>query len=163
MSTKAKLFITLVFIFLPLATIMTGIYEKHDVRFLYPENWRLSKDDEGQMPWLISLETPNGGLWSVSIYPAHSDATELVNNSVQALKQQYEEVEVNETTSDVAGKTAMGVDAYFYYLDFLIAVQIRVVATKRYTFVFYNQAESREFDQSLMVFHAIATSVVQNV
>jgi hypothetical protein len=141
---------------------MTGIYEKHDLRFLYPENWRISEDDQGPMPWLISLETPEGGLWSVGIYPAQSDATELVSNSVQALKQQYEDVEVNEATSDVGGKTATGVDAYFYYLDFLIVAQIRVVATNRYTFVFYNQAESREFDKCMMVFHAIATSVVKN-
>ena len=141
---------------------MTAVYEKHDVRFMYPENWRLSEDNDGRVPWEISLETPEGGLWSVSIFPAETDPQDLIKKSVEALKQQYEDVEVNELTTDFSGFQSTGFDAYFYCLDFLVTAQIRVIQAERYTYVFYDQAESREFDNNSQVFQAIATSLLEN-
>ena len=168
MSTKAKLFKLIRSLFhlvhtFSLADSMTAVFEKQDLKFMYPENWSLTQDiDQQELPWQVTLETPKGALFSISVFDKDADAKTLIDNTTEALREQYEDIEVSEIADPFHGYDSTGADAFFYCLDFLVTSRVRVIATDRYTYLFYNQAESREFDTNEQVFQAIALNVLQN-
>ena len=141
---------------------MTASYEKQDLKFIYPENWTLTQNDDQDLPWEVSLETPSGALFSINVFQGGTDRAELVAGISSALSEQYEDAEITQTTEPFHGHEAIGADAFFYCLDFLVSARVRVIETDTYVYVFFYQAESREFDTNEKVFQAIAVSVLQN-
>jgi len=142
---------------------MTAVFEKQDLKFMYPENWSLTEDvGQQELPWQVNLEAPKGALLSISVFDKDVDAKSLIDNTTAALREQYEDLEVSESVESFHGYDSTVANAFFYCLDFLVTARVRVIATDRYAYVFYNQAESREFDTNEQVFQAIALNVLQN-
>ena len=142
---------------------MTAVYENHGLRFMYPENWKLTDTDDSQLPFQIGIETPAGGIWSVNVFDGMTDTLELLDAAIEGLQESYEDIEVTEARDSLAGLPTYGIDTYFYCLDFMVMARIRVVETDHYKLVFHFQAESRDFDQQRDVFLAIATSLIQSL
>lgn len=129
---------------------------------MYPENWTLTEDVGGELPWQVTLETPKGALFSISVFAKDADARSLIDNTTAALREQYEDLEISEIAEPFHGYDSTACNAFFYCLDFLVTARMRVIGTDAYTYLFYYQAESREFDTNEQVFQAIAVSVLQN-
>ena len=146
-----------------LANVMTATYEKHGLKFLYPENWKLTDGQDVELPYQVEIETPSGGIWSVNVFPLDTNTDELLADAIKGLQDTYEDVEISEANPDFQGYESKGIDAYFYCLDFMVMAQIRVVETARYKLVLLFQAESRDFDDCHDVFRAITTSLLQSI
>ena len=142
---------------------MTAVYEKHGLRFMYPENWKLTDGQEVDLPYQVTVETPAGGIWSVNIFPEDVSTDELLEEAIAGLHETYDDVELSETTSDFEGFVTKGVEAFFYCLDFVVTAKIQVIETPKYKLVFLFQAENRDFDTQHEVFRAIATSLLQSL
>lgn len=130
---------------------------------MYPENWVLSEDQDRDLPFQISVEAPNGGIWSVNIFPAEQSADELMKEAIEGLQSTYEDVEISESRGDFEGFVSKAIDSYFYCLDFMVVAKIQVLETSKYKIVFLFQAESRDFENQHEVFRAIATSLLNSV
>ena len=111
---------------------MTATYQKQDLKFIYPENWKLTQNDDQNLPWEVSLETPSGALLSINVFPADADQAQLVAGISNALSEQYEDAEITPASGPFHGHEATGADAYFYCLDFLVSARVRVIATDQY-------------------------------
>ena len=142
---------------------MTAVYEKHGVRFMYPENWKLTDGQELDLPFQVTVENPDGGIWSVNVFSSEFDTDELLDKALEGLQETYDDVEISETTNDFEDFDPKGVEAYFYCLDFIVMAKIQVIESPQYKFVFLFQAESRDFEQQHEVFLAIATSLLQSL
>lgn len=142
---------------------MTATYEKHGLKFLYPENWKLTDGHATELPFHVEIETPSGGLWSVNVYSHESDADKLLADAVAGIQSTYDDVEVSDADSDFEAYESKGVDAYFYCLDFIVTARVRVIEVESYKLVMLYQAESRDFDQQLDVFRAITMSMLQSI
>jgi hypothetical protein len=142
---------------------MTATYEKHGLKFLYPENWKLTDGQDIELPYQVEIEAPCGGIWSVNVFPGDADADELLADAVKGLQDTYEDMEIADAEADFTDFDSRGVDAYFYCLDFLVMARIRVIATERYKLVLLFQAESRDFEGYHDVFRAITTSLLQSI
>lgn len=141
---------------------MTATFEKHGLRFLYPESWRLAEFSEAEGFHEVSLESPEGSIWSVSVFPAEAQPQQLVESCLQALKQQYNDLEASDFEGEYNGFQATGFDADFYCLDFLVTAQTRTLQHNGKTFSFFCQAESRDFEKNRDVFNAITLSLMNN-
>ena len=142
---------------------MTATYEKHGLKFLYPENWKLTDGQDVELPYQVEIETPSGGIWSVNVFPKHAEMDELLADAVKGLQETYDDVEISEANPDFDDYQSKGIEAYFYCLDFMVMARIRVIETNRYKLVLLFQAESRDFDVSHDVFRAITTSLLQSI
>ena len=142
---------------------MTATYEKHGLKFLYPENWKLTDGQDLELPYQVEVETPTGGLWSVNAFPPDADPDELLAAAIQGLQDTYEDIELSATANEFEGYQSLGVDAYFYCLDFMVMARVQVIQTQAYILVLLFQAESRDFDQQLDVFRAMTTSLLQSI
>ncbi len=142
-----------------------AIYDKHDLQFMYPENWTLNEqapDEIEKSPREISLESPSGCIWVLLVFAGGTDPDEVLNEVIQGLDQQYEDFECAlQPAKEILGNPVLSGQADFYCLDFLVTARVDVIATDGQVFCVLNQAESRDFDKMCEVFLAITTSLLQ--
>jgi hypothetical protein len=140
---------------------MTATYEKIGLKFLYPENWKLTDETEGGLPSSISLESPDGGgLWSVHVYELDADPDEILKETIITLQETYPDLEITPIKSNFDPHPSTAVETLFYCLDFLVLVRLQVVKTSDYQLLFWFQAEDREFEKQELVFNAMTISTL---
>lgn len=140
---------------------MTAVYEQSDVRFMYPENWELDNREDSSRPWSVSVHSPGGAFWSITVYDEQTDLEWLRKETLQAVHGEFEEsyFESDEVIEEIAGQPSEGYNMHFYYLDFLVAAKLRSFRLRQHSCVILYQAEDREFDQLERVFQAITHSL----
>lgn len=142
-----------------------AIYDKHQLQFMYPENWKLNEqapDEIENSPREISLESPKGCMWVLMVFADGTEPDEVLHEVVQGLDQQYEDFEFAiQPPGEILGNPMISGEADFYCLDFLVTARIEVIKTQQNVLCILNQAESRDFDQMREVFLAITTSLLQ--
>jgi hypothetical protein len=139
---------------------MPAKYEKFGVQFLYPENWTIAEEELDDWPHGVTIQSPSGAYWELHLYPSPMSRTRLAADVLEAMRQQYEDLESEVVTEDICQRPAVGYDLSFFCLDFLITSQVRCLSVGRQTYVLIYQAESREFDQHQRVFAAMTQSLL---
>jgi hypothetical protein len=142
---------------------MPAVFNKLGISFQYPENWVLDEEDAMAGRQSVTLYSPGGAFWSISIHPPSADAQALARAAVDAMKQEYGEVEAEVIEETIAGQQLVGFDLKFYYLDLISTATVRCVRTSRATYAIFSQAEDRDFDDLGIVFRAITTSLLTSV
>ncbi len=133
------------------------------LRFQYPENWTIDEEDEKTHNRAVTVYSPSGAFWSVARYPDSADPTKLARSAVEAMREEYDSLEVHEAGESIAGHELVGYDLFFYCLDLTNTAQVRATTVNEATYVVFYQAEDREFDRIGPVFRAIATSLFQEM
>lgn len=140
---------------------MAAVYDRLGVRFVYPENWKLSEDEAIDWPRSVSVESPLGAFWTVMIHPEETDLDEAVLETLEALKAEYEQVEIEEAEEEFADRPATGYDLQFFYLDLLITARVRGLQVGSQVIVVISQGEDRDFETLKEVFRAMTESLVR--
>ena len=140
---------------------MTGTYHRSGIQFQYPENWTLADDSLEAFPRTISVQAPSGAFWSVDIHPFSVDPKELLTLAVDAMRGEYQDLEVSPCDNDVAGNPSLGYDLFFCCLDFIVTCRLRAFRLGHATYMLTFQAEDREFEKLEPVFEAITHSFLQ--
>jgi hypothetical protein len=142
---------------------MPGEYNKMGIKFQYPESWTLDEDDAVAGRGSVTVYSPGGAFWSVSVHPHTADPHKLAKAAIKAMEEEYKEVEPEETQETIADREMIGYDLNFYYLDLISSAMVRCLRTNRATYAVFCQAEDREFDELRQVFLAMTTSLLQNL
>lgn len=143
---------------------MTAVYEKLGLKFLYPENWKLTDSGDDSVPHEITIDSPDGAaMWSVHVYPNDSCPDDLLDQTVDSLRETYADLELSELEDPASEKSIEGNEALFYCLDFLVRVRLQVFETDQHRILAWYQAEDREFEKMDLVFQAITTSLLQSM
>jgi hypothetical protein len=140
---------------------MPAIYENLGVRFLYPENWSITDEEDDAWPRTVTLQSPQTGFWSLHVYPAAHDVKAVVKELIGAIQAEFSDIEVLPTKETFGEIATTGVDLAFFYLDLLVEAKIRCLRTPSATLIWLYQAESQEFESIEPVFQAIAISMLQ--
>ena len=142
---------------------MPAEFKKMGISFQYPDNWALDEEDALAGRNSVTVYSPGGGFWSISIHPRSADPLRLAKAAVDAMKAEYAELEVDRTQEKIAGREMIGYDLCFYYLDLTNTASVRCIRTDRATYTVFCQAEDREFDKVHGVFRAMTTSFLENL
>lgn len=140
---------------------MTATYDRDGVCFQYPENWSLSEEPSGRDRLSVSVTSGSGAFWSVTVYEPSFSARKLCHQALSAMRDEYEEVEVDSISEQIADESTMGYDLQFYCLDFLVRCRVLSLTTLGKTILLTWQAEDRDFDSLKPVFYAITTSLLR--
>ena len=138
---------------------MPGVYDKFGVKFLYPDNWQIVEEEGNDWPKTVTVQSPDGAFLSLYIYEWGVNLRDLVREAVEAMKQEYEDIEAEEILQPTDGSD-YGYNLDFYCLDLVITAQIRGALVPGKALVWQCQAENREFDKCELVFRAITTSLL---
>ncbi len=141
---------------------MTAIYNRGGVSFQYPENWEL-KEDLGQGPLSVYVTASSGAFWSAAIYEPHESAENLCRQALDAMRGEYDELEVDAVAEEIADESTVGYSLQFYCLDFLVRCRMLALTAMGKTLLLTWQAEDRDFDSLEPVFYAITTSLLRPV
>lgn len=138
---------------------MPGVFEKFGIKFLYPENWQILEEGADDCPQVVTVQCPEGAFLTIYVYGRDVNLPELVREAVVAMQAEYEDIEADEILQPTDGSD-YGFNLDFYCLDLIITTQIRGALLPDRAVVWQCQAETREFDQSELVFRAITTSLL---
>jgi hypothetical protein len=139
---------------------MTAIYDRLGVRFLYPENWKITEDNTTELPRSVAMESPRGGTWELIVYDEQRDADGLTGEVLSAMRKEYEEIEISPCSTQFGDVPAGGYNLYFYHLDLLVNSRALAAQFGEKTVLLLWQAEDREFEELEPVFTAMATSLL---
>jgi hypothetical protein len=139
---------------------MPGVYDKMGIRFLYPDNWALDEDDALHGNRSVTVHSPGGAFWSITLHAAGTDPDALAQAALDALKSEYPESESEAVSEKLGGQSIAGYDFRFFYLDFVNTALIRGFRTPGASCLVLCQAEDREFNELGPVFRAITTSLL---
>lgn len=133
------------------------------ISFQYPDNWTLDDQDVLAGRKSVTVYSPSGAFWSVSVHPQSADPLVLAKAAVDAMKEEYAELEVERTEETIAGRQVIGYDISFYYLDFISTATVRCIRTDQATYTVFCQAEDRELNKVDPVFRAMTTSFLRQL
>ncbi len=142
---------------------MTATFKNAELEFLYPENWKLQESYASEEIYEVALESPDGCIWSVSVFLDGSAPAKLTEMCAEALKDQYEDFERFDWNGEIAGLESIGFDSNFFCLDFIVAAQSRAFRLADKTLNVFCQAEMRDFEKNEQVFEAITTSLIRSL
>ncbi len=142
---------------------MPAKYVKMGMSFEYPENWTLDEEDALAGRRSVTIYSPNGAFWSLAVHPSSTTPDQLARAAVDAMKEEYEDLEVQPASDVIAGWEVVGHDLNFYCLDLTNTATIRCLSTDQATYSIFCQGEDRDYDRLAMVFLAITTSFLGNL
>ena len=140
---------------------MVAKYDRHGVRFMYPENWSIQEDEPDSDVHCITLQSPGSGFWLLQILESPEMVEGLATETLSSMKQDYEDVEVDDAEEEILGISMTGYDLQFYCLDFLVSAHLRTFPLGDRACVLLSQAEDNEYDKIAPVFKAITASLIQ--
>jgi len=140
---------------------MPAVYENFGVRFLYPENWTITDEEDDGWPCSVTVQSEETGFWALHTYPPGHELKPIVKELIEAIQAEFSDIEVLPAKETFGDTPTTGVDLAFFYLDLLVEAKIRCLRTPAATLVWLYQAESREFEAMEAVFQAIAVSMLQ--
>ena len=142
---------------------MAATFENFGLQFLYPENWRIVEQSQGEMySASVTLQSPGTACWTVHRYPSTCSQQQLMDELMAAMRREYAELEEEPFVKQLTGQESRGIRIYFYYLDLLVSWCLMPITKEGQVFLFEFQAEDHEFDDMETVFLAISTSVLGN-
>ena len=142
---------------------MPAQFEKLGISFQYPENWTLDDSDAVLGRKSVTVYSPAGAFWSVAIQGGSAAPDKMASAIVDAMREEYEGLEVVKIEKVVAGHELVGYDLNFYCLDLTNTAQVRSLQITHTTYTIFCQAEDREFERIGRVFEAMTTSLLNGL
>ncbi len=141
---------------------MHANFDKFGIRFQYPDNWTLEADDLLHGQGAVSVYSPGGGFWSVTVHDPADEPDELLGAVVDAMRNMYDELDSEETLETIEGRSVPGRELNFYCLDLTNTATVRVIHSARANYLVVCQAEDREFAELENVFAAMTVSLLKD-
>ncbi len=144
-------------------------YDDVGVRFIYPNNWSVQTETWGKGRYGVSVDSPEGSFWALSIFPRGVDLGAATDEILAALKIEYDDLEEEEIVRYVADRVLKGREINFFYLDMTCTVQALTFETENAGYVIYWQTADRmrlsEDDDvsQIDVFKVITHTLISNL
>jgi hypothetical protein len=137
---------------------MAAKFDECGIRFLYPENWQLEREesDEG---WTVSLQSPETAFLLISVNAEMPSTEDMLAATLRALQADYEDLEFDEHVGSLAGQPAIGHDIRFTSLDLTNTCWTRCFYSAAGTVLVLCQCNDLECDVNEPVLRAICASL----
>ncbi len=137
-------------------------YLGHGVRFCYPAEWTVTEEDHGATV-NIHLQTPGMAFWMLTLLPPTSDVVDVVEATVAAFEDEYEQVDRYDRSPEFDDLRTAGCDLDFVCLDLVNSASIRAVALVENTALVLFQGEDRELTTLRSQFEAVTASLCADI
>jgi len=142
---------------------MPAQYDKLGIHFQYPDNWTLDEIEARDNRNSVSVYSPGGAFWSLTIHPPDVSPQDLADDALAAMRQEYDELDAEPVAETIAGRELVGWDMNFYCLDLTNTAVVRGFSTPEAAYLIFCQADDREFDEIQRIFAAITFSLLSVV
>jgi hypothetical protein len=137
---------------------MAAQFDDGGIRFRYPENWKLEREDNDE-GWTVSLQSPDTAFLMICLREDMPSADDMAASALTALREEYPDLEADDCLDSLAGQPAVGHDIRFFSLDLTNTCWTRSFYTTRGTVLVMCQANDLELDRNGPVLRAICASL----
>ena len=137
---------------------MAAQFDRDGVRFLYPENWTLEGEDT-DTGWTVSVQSPDTAFLVIALDQNMPDTETMARTALNALEEEYKDLESEEALESIAGQPAIGHDVRFFSFDLTNSCAIRSFYSSRGTILLMWQANDLELAHNEPVLRAITASM----
>jgi hypothetical protein len=137
---------------------MAARFDDGGIRFQYPENWRLERE-ENDTGWTISLQSPGTAFMMVCLREDLPTPDQVAEAALDALREDYPELEADDCVDNLAGQPAIGHDIRFISLDLTNTCWTRSFYSSEGTVLVLCQANDLELEEHEPVLRAICKSL----
>lgn len=138
-------------------------YSGMGLSFLYPDSWTATEEGQGERGSGVILESPGGSFLSITALSGDLEPEEVVQEAADAMNAEYEDIESEPLTVQIADQDFHGMIQRFYYLDFVIVSKLITVPVDDHLYLVQIQGEDRDMDQQSLVFEAVLTSMLRSL
>jgi hypothetical protein len=142
---------------------MPALFNRLGISFQYPENWTLDDSDALLGRRSVTLYSPGGAFWTVTIHSGTGDPAKLTAAVVKTMSKEYAGLETDETQETVLGHKLVGYDLAFSYLDLTNTATVRGLQVDGITYTIFCQADDQEYAKVQRVFQAMTVSLISGM
>ena len=95
---------------------MPAKFDDGGIRFLFPENWRLEREDSDE-GWTVTVQSPQTAFFLLSVNAELPSTEEVLAATLSAMQADYKDLEYEDCVDTIAGQPAVGHDIRFTSLD----------------------------------------------
>lgn len=105
-------------------------FERDRIAFRYPRSWSLEEadDPEGE-GWAVTVSSPETAFLMLSLQPNARDPGELADQTLDALKAEYKELDSEDVMETISGQPSIGFNADFLTVDTATTCRVRCLDT----------------------------------
>ncbi len=133
-------------------------FDEQGIRFQYPENWTLEREDTDS-GWTVFVQSPSTAFLLLSFDKDMPTTEEVLKTALDALRSDYKDLDAEEQVETVAGQMALGYDIQFTSLDLTNTCWMRSFQTESATILLLWQATDLDLDEAEPVLRAICASL----
>ena len=133
-------------------------FDRDGIAFRYPENWRVEAE-EGDGGWTVTLTSPQTAFVIVSLRPDARDPADLADQTLDALKAEYKELDADNAVETLSGQLAIGHDIDFLTVDTAITCRTRCLETSAGPLLLMTQVSEYDRERNEPVLRAIVASL----
>ena len=138
-------------------------FDRFGLAFDYPDNWTVDAGDAAGGRPEVTVYSPGGAFWSVSLHTPAGGAEELAAAVVTQMREEYRDLDSEPAKASVSGHALSGYDLNFYCLDLTNTAAVRTLETPSGTYLLFCQAEDREWERVAHVFDAMTASFISSL
>lgn len=137
---------------------MIGEFQSEGIQFKYPENWQLQREDN-EDGWTVSVQSPDTAFLMVSLRADMPSPEDMAAAALETMREDYPELEAEDTVGSIAGQPALGHDIRFFSLDLTNTAFIRCFYCAYGTVLVLCQFNDLEAETNEPVLRAICASL----
>jgi hypothetical protein len=133
-------------------------FERDGISFRYPDDWTadVNEDVDG---WTVTVSSPQFAFLMASLQPEASDAGDLADQTLTALKSEYKELDAEEVMETICGLPAIGCNADFLTVDTSIICRVRALDTFAGPLLLLAQVSEYDREVNDPILHEIVKSL----
>jgi hypothetical protein len=137
---------------------MSAEYAEGGIRFRYPENWKLEREDT-DTGWSVLVQSPETAFFMLTMDEDMPSIEQMAETAVAALREEYPDLEAEDSVESIAGQPAVGHDIQFFSFDLTNTCWTRSFYTSTGTVLVLCQTNDMELAVNEPVLRAICASV----
>lgn len=137
---------------------MVAVFDEEGLRFKYPENWQLTRE-ESEDGWTVSVLSPDTAFLMISVRADMPTTGEVAETALEALRESYPDLEADETVDSVAGQPAQGHNIRFFSFDLTNTAWTRSFYGPNGTVLVLWQVNDLELETNEPILRAICASL----
>jgi hypothetical protein len=137
---------------------MSLTFEEDGIRFRYPENWRLERE-ENETGWTVTVQSPDTAFLLLSFDSDMPEPEQVAQTALDALREEYPNLEADAEADTLAGQPAVGHDIQFFSLDLTNTCWTRSFMSSRGTVLIMWEVNDLELEATEPVLRAITASL----
>jgi hypothetical protein len=137
---------------------MNRIFQQDGVSFSYPDSWHLERQ-EVENGWTVEVQSPGTAFMTITYDGGMPDTEAVAETVLEALREDYPNLEATPQIDTLAGQMAVGHDIQFFSFDLTNSCWTRSLYADAGTLLVLCQTSDLELEQYEPVLRAMCASL----